>query len=200
VNVLGTGGPGGFTANGFASFLTAVRRGQAGYTQDPQNATDFGPWGGSITFDNDYSSWHFNHLTAVGGGMVDFYTVAAHELMHVLGFGTCACHEDLVDGSNNWTGGDANAEFGGSVPMQNITGDHFAEGVMSVALSDGSAQEALMDPTISAGIRKEVTYLDLLAMVDAGWESSASPIPEPSHFAVGAGLLALILVLRRRVS
>ena len=197
--VAGRGGPGGFSASGVPSFLASVKRNQAGYdTTTPSNSTDFGPWGGSITFDNDGSTgFHYDHTSSVGSGLIDFYSVALHELVHVLGFGTCACHENLVDSGNNWTGSGANTEFGGSVPMQNSTGDHFNEGVMSVALSDGAAQETLMDPTITAGTRKEMTYLDLLAMVDAGWESSVTPIPEAGHFGFVAGVLALVLLARR---
>ncbi len=198
-SVAGRGGPGGFSATGLPSFLTSVKRNQPGYdTATPSNSTDFGPWGGSVTFDNDGSTnYHYDHTSSVGSGLIDFYSVALHELVHVLGFGTCACHENLVDSSSNWTGSEANGEYGGSVPMQNSTGDHFSEGVMSVALSDGTAQETLMDPTITAGTRKEMSYLDLLAMVDAGWESSVTPIPEPGHFGLIAGVLGLVLLARR---
>lgn len=53
-STLGVGGPGGFSASGSADFLdTVASRGQPGALATP--ATDFGPWGGSLSFDSDSS-------------------------------------------------------------------------------------------------------------------------------------------------
>ncbi|MEZ6061148.1 MAG: hypothetical protein R3C19_12355 [Planctomycetaceae bacterium] len=50
--------------------------------------TDFGP-GGAITFDTTGVTWNFDDA-APGGGESDFFSVAIHELAHLLGFGTSA--------------------------------------------------------------------------------------------------------------
>jgi hypothetical protein len=78
----------------------------------------------------------------------------------------------------------------------NAAGDHFAENLMSVRLSDGLAQEVVMDPDLLNGTRKELTQLDLAVLRDLGF-STVTAIPEPS------GLFALtvagsLIALRRR--
>ena len=86
--VRGTGGFGGFSsARGSQQFLDAViGRGQAGTKSNPQ--TDVGPWGGSISFDSRGTDWYFgSNSDGITANQIDFRTVAAHELLHVLGFG-----------------------------------------------------------------------------------------------------------------
>lgn len=197
-STLGIGGPGGFSAGGTAAFLNTVRaRGQSGalLANDP---TDFGPWGGSITFDTD-AAWYFDPdpLTLeVFPGQNDFYSVAVHELAHLLGIGTAPSWDTFVSGSV-FTGTASRAENGGfNVPLSGDTG-HWADGTtdrvatpMTLAL-----QETAMDPSLLQGTRKYFTELDYAGLDDLGWQVA---VPEPGV----AGLLAaggvMLLGWRRR--
>ena len=77
---LGLGGPGG--GSGREPFFSqASARGQLGFP-----LTDFGPWGGSISFDAE-ARWHFGSTVAgLNRNENDFLSVAVHEIFHVLGF------------------------------------------------------------------------------------------------------------------
>ena len=47
---------------------------------------DLPVWGGAISFDNDGgTTCHFDHMTAAPSGSTDFYSIALHEIGHVLG-------------------------------------------------------------------------------------------------------------------
>jgi len=160
---VGRGGYGGFSASGDPDWLGRVNaRGQtAALLPGP---TDFGPWGGSVTFDT-LANWHFGSTsTGLDPGEIDFYSVAIHELGHLLG----------IAGSNpSWTRWIAEAEFEGtasvvefdglgSVPLD-VDEGHWGEGVTD------NGQEAAMDPSLNNGARKEFTELDFAGLVDLGW-------------------------------
>ena len=82
----------------------------------------------------------------------DFYSVAVHELGHVLGFGTAGSYSTRVQ--NGQFNGPAVIALTGS--SQAVTTDgHWASG-----LSYGG-QEAAMTPNIATGVRKQFTELDL---------------------------------------
>lgn len=170
---LAEGGPGGFNASGSTSWVQLVQaRGQAGALQSP--ATDFGPWGGVITFDPNIN-WFFGSGTAgLVAGMTDFVTVAMHELGHVLGFGNTVpnnSYSRYVSGTS-FTGPNAMAEYdiGGAVPLA-ASLSHWADG-----LSDGGL-ETIMDPSISSGARKLPTPLDFAALADIGWNVASNIAP-----------------------
>jgi hypothetical protein len=63
---------------------------------------------------------------------------------------------------------------------------------------DGTSQEALMDPDIAAGVRKYLTSLDLRAMQDIGYVTNFTAVPEPSTYALGAGVISVVWAWRRR--
>ena len=161
INSLGIGGPGGFSAVGFQPwFNTLDARGEAGDLANPE--TDHGPWGGVVTFDSDNPNWYFGaDENGIGGNQNDFFSVALHEVGHLLGFGTADSWEALVVGTN-YTGAASVAQFGGTVPVQ-LNG-HWAEGTF-----DG-ADETAMDPTLLVGTRKTMTELDFAGFDDLGWE------------------------------
>jgi len=183
ISVLGIGGPGGYNASGFSAFLnTLATRGQ-GTTTGP-TATDFGPWGGSITFDSNGRTWNFGTGNPTAG-QDDFLSVAIHELAHVLGIGTADSWYSDVSGTN-FIGPNATQSFGGPVPL-NTAGDHFANGTLSLG------NEAVMDPSLTTGTRKLFTPLDYAAMADVGWQ-----IPEPSGMALVLVTAAGLLSRRRR--
>ncbi|NTV86698.1 MAG: PEP-CTERM sorting domain-containing protein [Burkholderiaceae bacterium] len=183
---LGIGGPGGFGCSGFGGFCSAAEsRGQG--VVSGSGATDFASWGGAISF-NTASTWHFGTTTSgLGGGAADFYSVAVHELAHVLGFGTADSFYARLIGSN-FVGTDA-----GIVALHGDQG-HWAEGTPS--LVNGVAQEAAMDPTIFLGDRKYFTDLDYAAMQDIGWQVTA--VPEAGTWAMLLAGLGLVGFSARR--
>ena len=194
-STLGQGGPGGYSASGTFAFLdNAKKRGQAGETQGP-TATDFAPWGGSITFDTD-STWYFDtdpSTTEAFSGN-DFYSVALHELGHLLGLGIAdSWYANISSVGNVFTGTASVASYGSPVPLTS-TGSHWANGTTS--LVGGVSQEAAMDPSITTGTRKVFTDLDNAALADIGWQVSAVPVP-PAIWLFGSGVLTLFGLRRR---
>jgi hypothetical protein len=198
-STLGIGGPGGYNCSGSGSFCgTATQRGQ-GETQNlydgngvllSRDAVDVAPWGGSISFDNASTNWYFGLTTAsLGSSGYDFYSVAVHELAHVLGFGTSDSFEARTFGTHFVGAGT------GTVALSADLG-HWADGTPS--LYNGSSQEAAMTPRIANGTRKNFTNLDFAAMQDIGWQVTA--VPETSTWAMMLSGLALVGGLARRRS
>lgn len=155
----------------------------------------YGAIAGGLSFDSN-TIWHYDHTTAVGVGENDFYSVALHELLHAVGVGTSDSWTSQTSGTN-WTGTNVIALMGSGTGLISSGGDHIADGTMSTRISDGGAQEAVMDPTLTVGTRKSLTALDLAFLNDLGF-TTASAVPEPSRMIlllVGAGGM---LLLRRR--
>lgn len=161
-STLGQGGPSGWSASGTTDWLKTVRgRGNAGATASPR--TDFAPKVGGVTFDSN-SPWFFGKDTGgLTSSLSDFYSVAVHELAHVLGVGT---------GSETWPGNSSGGKFNGpktkaiygaGVPLSS-DGAHFAEGVSN------SGQETALDPTLKKGVRKDFTPLDYAVLDDIGYD------------------------------
>ncbi len=164
-DTLGAGGAGGWVASGTSSFLNLVEgRGQSGATGPESGQTDTSLWGGSMVFDTD-TNWHFGLTTeGLDGTEFDFYSVALHELVHVLGFSeSTPAYMNLVSPSGEFLGANSMAV---SDDTSLLPGDfgHWNEGLES------AGQEVLMDPTFSRGIRKLATPLDFASMQDIGWE------------------------------
>jgi len=198
-NSLGTGGPGGYSISdqtpGFED--TVVNRGQ-GTTRGP-TADDFGPWGGSITFNSTYGSWYFDTdpSTSEPFSGSDFYSVALHEIAHVLGYGTSDSWDNLVtDTGPVFTGSHATSLFAGDVPLTS-DGSHWQARQKST-VDGGDLQEVAMGPSLRNGQRKVFTDLDLAGLQDIGWEV-VSPVPVPAAvYLFGSGLLGLLGLARRR--
>ena len=167
-NTLATGSPGWSSGTGSSEFVETMRaRGQSGALAQP--ATDFGPWGGSISFDSSGTIWNFEVNTGPSGGQTDFYSVALHELGHVLGIGTASSWDAQVSGSS-FVGSYSQASFGRAVPLG--SGQyHWANGTMSLILGTTTAQEAALDPSLAQGTRKIITDLDLAGLRDVGWQA-----------------------------
>ena len=184
---LGVGGPGGFSSLGLTSLQAA--RNQVGATGAAASRTDVGPWGGSIGFDN-LTTWYFDadtSTTEAFPGLFDFYSVAVHELGHVLGMGT----------SNSWDNRISGVTFNGTAAgTQTVTGDggHWVTGTMSTV--GVNPQAAAMTPSIAADTRKYFTTLDYAGLDDIGWD--VSPIPEPATWLLWGAGGALLAGLRRR--
>lgn len=190
---LGLGGPGGYGCSGSASFCNnAESRGQGNVSG--AGADDFATWGGAISFDT-LTNWHFGLTTAgLDFNEYDFYSVAVHELAHVLGFGTSASFDRLA--SDTFTGGNAMSVYGGAVPLLSDE-SHWDEGTQG--LFEGVLQEAAMDPSIFNNTRKDFTDLDFAAMQDIGWE--VTPVPEADTWAMLLAGLGLVgFATRRRMA
>jgi hypothetical protein len=201
---LGVGGPGSYSASGSAAFIDNVQsRGQAGALTS--TATDFGLWGGTITFGSQVS-WYYDSdassLESFSG--FDFYTVAMHETAHVLGFGTSDSWFDAVVG-NTFTGAATLAGNEGATVVLHGDGSnaHFSSALRGTA--NGLSQAPLMSPFIPAGQRRYMTDLDWAALDDIGWEVAslhatvpAAPVPEPRAWAMMIGGVLLIGAMARR--
>ncbi len=193
-STLGVGGPGGYQLSGGGTpqqiqawFDTVEARGQTGALA--ATPTDFGPWGGSLTFDVD-ANWYFG--TGSLSGKNDFLSVATHELGHLFGIGTADSWATKISGGQ-FTGANSTAANGGI--QAGISGSgHWAEGTMSTVFGTATAQEVAMDPSITVGTQKFFTTLDFAGMRDIGW----TMVPEPSSRSLFAGSLALVGFLRRR--
>lgn len=160
-NELGRGERGGFQVSSPSqTFINTVQaRGQAGAMSTP--ATDFGPWGGSITFSST-ANWHFGATTqGLDTNEFDFVGVAAHELFHVLGFGLSASWTAQISGG--FVGKNATAAYGQS-PVPLADSAHWLQTITS------NGQSVAMAPATNSGIRKLPTRLDLAGLQDVGWQ------------------------------
>jgi hypothetical protein len=168
-----------------------------------EGSNDFAPLFGTISF-NSNANWYFDtdprDVEAFNGS--DFFSVALHELGHVLGIGLAPTwNNKLVGTSGNFTafsGTNARTAFGGSNPGVTADGDHWREGLQSRV--NGVAQEAAFDPTLTTGRRKYLTEVDWAALQDIGWEVAATPVPLPAAvWLLGSILVAAFRTgLRRR--
>ncbi len=151
--------------------------------------------------DNDTTlnaNWHFDSTTAVAAGKSDFYSVALHETLHAIGFGTSQTWNSLITGGDDWTGANAIAANGGSgVNLVDLaSGAHIASGIMSTRLSDGVLQETVMSPSITIGTQKSLTALDVAFLKDLNYSIVA--VPEPSSLLLIAAVAGLVTARARR--
>lgn len=191
-SAAGEAGPGGasitFTSNptGDAWRDLVDARGETGEL-DP-TPTDFGPWGGWISFDTD-TNWNL----AAGlpaAGQVDFLSLAVHELGHVFGYGSAdSWLEQINFGDGTFIGATAQGVHGAPVPLAD-TG-HWS--------NSGLSPEPAMDPVITTGTRKLLTPLDYAGLADIGWEVPLALLPEPdTGVLIGMALVLLIGVASTR--
>lgn len=200
-NLLGQAGRGSYTGlSGSPAFLDSVltRGGNSDYVM----------WGGMVRF-KDRPDWHLDHQTLPGSSQYDFYTVALHELVHVLGFGQSPTWTALRSGLNfygshsvavyNKTDADTE-DLLNPVPLADS--EHWNNSIQSIAASDGvTMQDTLMGPTLFQGQRLGLTELDLAGIADIGWEVTGinfGVIPEPRSAVLFGGVIALLLAVGHR--
>lgn len=203
-STVGQGGPGGYDISGQSSFFKeAISRGQGDGTVSAVSgagAKDFAPWGGSITFATN-TNWYFddNVSTVESFSGNDFYSVALHELGHLLGFGTADSWDNLVSGTD-FVGPESSSVYGdpnsNPVPLS-ADKSHWLNGTQSL-VDAVTQQEAAMDPSLTTGTRKYFTDLDLAALKDIGWEVSAVPVPAAIYLFATA-LMGFGLMRRKTV-
>ncbi|HFD11630.1 MAG TPA: hypothetical protein ENJ32_04070 [Crenotrichaceae bacterium] len=165
--LLGYAGVGGYNAQGNASFLNNIEtRGQSGITHG-DDADDFAPWGGYLSFDL-YANWYFDDdlsTADVPAEQFDFYSNALHEFGHLLGIGTSDAWFRLTAYSY-FDGERTNFEYNDLIPLDN-TLEHWAQDVENNV--QGATQTASLTPALKPGERKQFTKLDIAALEDIGW-------------------------------
>ena len=152
----GLGGPGGYRVSGSRAWQDTIATRGLG---------DVGVWGGSISFD-PRQNWYFGSDPNGLGGQTDFYSIAVHELGHLLGYGTTERFDTLANGSN-FTGAAATAANGGVAPRLSSDGAHWAQGTRS------HGEPVSLQPTMESGQRVRFSELDYAALQDLGWTVSA---------------------------
>lgn len=151
---------------------------------------DFGVSVGNLWFDTDTNNdgkrdseatlsdfWHYDADTPVAEGKTDLYSVALHEIMHVLGAGTSQTWNANTD-NRTWLGSDTTS-LASKSNLIAYDGFHPYDSLSSPRLSDGVDQNTALSLDISPGERKELTELDLAFLRDLGYET-VDQVPEPS--------------------
>lgn len=183
---LGYGGAGGYSSTGNALWHdTVAYRGSAA----AKAGDAVSPWGGSIAF-NKTSTWNFS-LAAPTVSQFDFYSVAIHEVGHVLGIGASALWEELTPGTV-FLGTNATTANGGVNPPITVDKGHWASSLSSNNYYTGAVQQPALSPFIAKGERKMLTDLDTAGFQDLGW--TINPVPEPTTIilmTVGISMLGL---------
>ncbi len=189
----GRGGPGGYrlvnpglvTPAELASFNafqdTVIYRGEAGAKASPP--TDFGPWGGSVAFDNNGTNWYFNKdISGIQPGQTDFITVAMHELTHVLGFGNAGINKSWATftSGNSFTGAKANAAYVGTSNPPLNQSFHWADSILNT-----DNQATLMRSSLNNNERLPITSLDVAALDDIGWTLVGSTVTVSANHVYG---------------
>ncbi|MGL6073520.1 MAG: hypothetical protein ACRC8S_05080 [Fimbriiglobus sp.] len=170
-------------ASGDGPFQDAVyTRNQLGAWGLDGTFTDFGPWGGSISF-NLETNWYFGaDPNGAQPDQINFRSTVLHELGHILGYGTATSwsqkiEQSVVDSRWYFTGPHAiRANNGLTVPVEfEDAAAHWAPGVKSVKEN----RPAIMNGDPADHIYQNYTTLDLAGLRDIGWEidSVSPPVP-----------------------
>lgn len=187
-STIGMGGPGGYSASWGGSYYFQWQLDEINAITDDfsamidnrnQEVGDFGSWGGALTFDPN-TSWQFDHTAAPTFGLNDFYSVALHEIGHVLGFGTADEWSALTSGGV-FLGDEAYQANGGAYPT--VTGGHWTSNLRSPVFGvGGTPEETVMDPELQTGSRALWTELDAAGLADIGWEVVPPVVGLPGDF------------------
>jgi hypothetical protein len=199
--VLSSAGRGG---TGIAANFSNVNDDPLGVTNRGFNIRGLPVWGGSVTFDTD-RAWNFD-IDEESIGASDFYTVALHEVGHVLGLASKWEDFSRYFAGDFYTGPNALAAYNADndsdlVSLELVdpatSNEHWRDGlyqseifqagnpVLLGTVGLGVLQDLLMEPeaTYRNGItRFEVTRTDVGALQDIGWatisESFGTPLED----------------------
>jgi len=162
----GKSGSFGWSAAGPTSFVSGLRM--------RNTSTNFDSLGGSISF-NTTKNWYSGAAPIPSGGQqVDLWSVAIHEIGHVLGFNPTASRafKANISGSE-FIGPTATNLFGGEVPLSDDL-SHWKDGTLY------NDDPLAMDESLDNGERKGFTELDFAALKDIGYEI----VPPPGRLVV----------------
>ena len=140
---LGRAGRGGIAGgSGSAAFAAAVFRGDS--------ATQYGLWGGSATFTSNAAiDWNFSVASGPSATQADFYSVALHELGHVLGL---SANNDAWN--DHWAGGtDTTAD-----PNPGTNGQFSGANALAAYNADNGLSESFI-PTVAAMLDDPATAM-----------------------------------------
>ncbi|HEX7861851.1 MAG TPA: hypothetical protein VF773_16065 [Verrucomicrobiae bacterium] len=135
--------------------------------QARDGANSFQSIGGSISFNSD-TTWYFDPdvRTVESFSGYDFFSLAQHEIAHLLGFTDGAAAFRTRVSSGTFVGLNAVALYGAGVPLASGL-DHFGAGI------EYRGFQANMTPFFSTGTRTPFTELDFAVLNDIGYATHA---------------------------
>lgn len=167
--------------------------------------------GGVVSFDID-RNWNFNLSTPSAPGMIDFYTVALHEIGHGLGLNSRAAAEwENLLIADSFVGIEAvtayNAESGlsaTSLQIENASSQDyhwksnfytsrifpFGVPLLFGTVGANEFQALLMEPAfavVGGPSRLEITNVDLAALRDLGWSTIIEEPPSLPELPLSVG-------------
>lgn len=145
------------------------------------STTNFDSLGGSISFDTATPFYFDDDPSTLEPfvGQNDFYSLAVHEIGHLLGISASVTAFQAATRNGEFTGTAASAFFGGPVPLApDLT--HVKQGTVS------HGQESAM-MLQNSGVRRTFSELDFAILQDIGYEIKLPepvfrllvPVPEP---------------------
>jgi hypothetical protein len=142
----------------------------ANYTQGSDldkrfNGEDFQPWLGTIYFNTDTNFYFDSTPTSdnVPDDQKDFFSVALHEIGHVLGFGSAPIFSEQIE-DGNFVGDNSIAlNNGNPIPLDGDLG-HIEEGFQL------NNEINVFNPSLAAGERVLPSELDLAFLEDIGYK------------------------------
>ncbi len=145
-------------------------RGQAGALTKTQS--DVAPSIGSISFDS-LTKWHSGTDTNIASDEQDFFSVAVHEVAHILGFGDTFNANTAAGEVTPWGNLSKSGKFTGAKATETYTPNGSPD-VVSNHWADTVPDPTVMKGSILKGNRFLFSPLDFAVMDDIGWDVGPS--------------------------